>query len=128
MSPAQDVDGYLATLPDDQQRALNSLRGVIRAAAPEATEGISYGVPAFKQDGHPVVSFGAAKSHCAFYVMSEAVMTAHADAVRKLDTSKGTIRFKPADPIPESLVRELVRARLEENAAADAKRRAAKKK
>ncbi len=64
------IDGVLAALPDDQRRALQGLREAIAAAAPDAIEAMSYGAPAFRYRDHPLVSFNAAKHHCAFYVMS----------------------------------------------------------
>ena len=112
-----DIDAVLAALPDDARAALERLRGLIAAAAPEAVETIAYGVPAFKYRGRPFVSFGAGKSgtgKCAFYVQSPVVMEAHRDEVKGYDTSAGTIRFVPAEPLPADLVTQLVRARIAE--------------
>lgn len=109
--------GYLAALPDEQRQALLELRQWIIAAAPGAVELINYGVPAFKLGGKPLVSLGAAKKHCAFYVQSTAVSAAFADRLAGLDTSPGTIRFTPDKPLPRQLVEELVAARIAENAA-----------
>ena len=61
-----DIDEFLAGLPEEKRSALESLRGTIAKAAPEAFEAISYGVPAFTYRGRPLVSFGAGKQHCAF--------------------------------------------------------------
>jgi uncharacterized protein YdhG (YjbR/CyaY superfamily) len=113
-----DVDAVLAALPEAERAALEALRRVIAAAAPEAVETISYGVPAFKYRGRPLVSFAAAKSHLSLFVQSPGVMEAHRDEVVGFDTSKGTIRFSPARPIPEELVTKLVRARMAETDAA----------
>src|SRR5687767_7650792 len=71
------VDQYLAAVRPDARAALMKLRKAIKAAAPAATEGISYQVPMFKQDGHPLVSYGAATAYCAFYVQSPSVLRAH---------------------------------------------------
>jgi uncharacterized protein YdhG (YjbR/CyaY superfamily) len=109
-----EVDAILAALPDDQRSALAALRDTIAAAAPEAVEGIAHGVPAFRYRGRPLVSFGAATSHCAFYVQSPAAMEANRDRVAGLDTSKGTIRFTPDRPLPGDLVSDIVRARVAE--------------
>lgn len=109
-----EVDAFLAALPDDTRTALQRLRELIARAAPEAVETIAYGVPAFKYRGRPLVSFGAGKGHCAFYVQSPAVMDAHRDELQGYDTSKGTIRFVPDGPLPAELVTKLVRARLAE--------------
>jgi uncharacterized protein YdhG (YjbR/CyaY superfamily) len=113
-----EIDAFLAPLPEQTRRALEDLRGVIRAAAPEAVEGLGYGVPAFKYRGRPLVSFGAGKNHCAFYVQSPAVMDAHADELRSYDTAKGTVRFTPEKPLPADLVTKLVKARIAETDAA----------
>ena len=84
---------------------------------PGAVELLNYGVPAFKLDGRPLVSFGAAKKHCAFYVQSPAVSKAFADRLAGLDTSPGTIRFTPDSPLDRQLVADLIAARIDENAA-----------
>jgi uncharacterized protein YdhG (YjbR/CyaY superfamily) len=107
---------FLDALPPPQRRALEHLRQTIIAAAPEAEEYVGYGVPAFRQNG-ALVSFGAAKHHCALYVQSPAVMEALAGNLEELDTSKGTVRFTPDKPLPDELVTRLVQARLAENAA-----------
>jgi len=91
-----DIDEFLAGLPEEKRSALESLRGTIAKAAPEAVEAISYGVPAFTYRGRRLVSFGAGKQQCAFYVQSPAVMEAHRDELAGYETAKGTIRFAPA--------------------------------
>ena len=111
---SEDVDAFLAALAPDMRAALENLRRAIRAAAPGAEESINYGVPAFKYRGRPLVSFGAAKNHCSFYVQSLAVMEAHRDELASYDTSKGTVRFAPDAPLPDALVAKLVQARMAE--------------
>lgn len=112
---AETTVAFLSALPEAQRQALIDLRAMIRRAAPEAEEYVGYGIPAFRQDG-ALVSFGAAKAHCAFYVQSPAVIEAFAADLKGLDTSKGTIRFTPDKPLPEALVARIVAARLAENA------------
>jgi uncharacterized protein YdhG (YjbR/CyaY superfamily) len=116
--PSAEVDAFLEDRPAEVRDALEHLRRTIRAAAPEATEAIGYGVPAFKYRGRPLVSFGAGKDHCAFYVQSPAVMEAHAAELAGYDTAKGTVRFSAAEPLPDELVTALVRARMAETDAA----------
>lgn len=109
-----DVEDYLAAVPEEARATLEVLRRTIKAVVPEATETISYGVPMFKHQGRPLVSFGATKNHCAFYVMSPSVMEAHEDELKPYDTSKGTIRFPAGKPLPATLVKKIVKARIEE--------------
>jgi uncharacterized protein YdhG (YjbR/CyaY superfamily) len=122
-SRSAEIDAFLAGLADEMREPLEALRRAIATAAPEAVEGIAYGVPAFRYRGRPLVSFGAGKHHCAFYVQSPAVMDAHRDELSAYDTAKGTIRFPPDDPLPAALVTKLVKARMAEtDAAAEAGR------
>lgn len=111
------IDSYLAALPDDKRSVLERLRKVIRAAAPRAQECISYQLPAFRLDGKVLVCFGAAANHCAFYPGSGTAVAAHKNELEDYTTSKGTIRFPPAKPLPATLVRKLVKYRIAENAA-----------
>jgi uncharacterized protein YdhG (YjbR/CyaY superfamily) len=111
---AATVDEFLAKVPSDSRVALERLRALIRSVVPEAEEGLSYGVPAFKYRGRPLVSYGAGKTHCSFYVQSPEVMEAHAELVAGYDTSKGTVRFQPDHPLPAELVTTLVKARMAE--------------
>lgn len=113
MSPeAGPIDQYLTALPADQRTALQSLRKTIRAAAPGATESISYRMPTFKYKGRPLIHFAAAKNHCAIY--GAVIADTDKDELKGHDTSKGTIRFSPDKPLPDSLVRKLVKARMAE--------------
>ena len=108
------VDQYLSRLDDDQRSALERLRKTIRAAAPDAEECISYSLPAFRLNG-VLVGFGATSHHCALYPMSGSIVDTYKRELEKYDTSKGTIRFQPDKPLPATLVRKLVRARVAEN-------------
>ncbi|WP_425615409.1 iron chaperone [Anatilimnocola sp. NA78] len=113
---ATTVDEYLASVSPDQRVALEKLRRAIRAAAPQAEECISYGVPAFKQSGM-LASFGATAKHCALYVMSSSVLAGFEDELVGYDTSTGTIRFPANKPLPATLVKKIVKARLAANVA-----------
>ena len=106
------IDEYLAPLSEDKRAALERLRKIIRAAAPKAEECISYQLPAFCLDGKAFIWIGAAANHCAVY----GVGGADADVLESYDTSKGTIRFQPDKPLPATLVRKLVKARIAKNA------------
>jgi uncharacterized protein YdhG (YjbR/CyaY superfamily) len=112
----QTIDEYLAGLSEDKRAALEKLRKAIKAAAPKAEECISYQLPAFRLGGRMLVGFGAGANHCAFYPMSSSTVASHKDELEGYDTSKGTIRFEAKRPLPVSLVRKMVKARIAENA------------
>ena len=109
------VDEYLAALSTDKRAALEKLRRAIHTAAPGVEECISYSLPAFRLNGMLVAGFGASANHCAYYPMSGSLVKAHQADLKKYDTSKGTIRFQPDKPLPISLIRKLVKARIVEN-------------
>lgn len=112
-APAKDVDEYLAGVPKEARATLEKLRQTIRAAAPAASEGISYQMPMYKQHGM-VIGFAAFKNHCSIFPGS-AVMDAHKEELKRYDTSKGTIRFPASKPPPAALIKKLVKARIKEN-------------
>lgn len=113
---ARDVDEYLAAVPEEARATLEKLRKTIKAAAPKATETISYQIPTFKYQG-PLVAFAAFPNHCSFFPMSPSVMEAHREELEPYDNSKGTIRFPAGKPLPAALVKKLVKARIDENEA-----------
>ena len=114
-SPAT-IDEYLAGVSPDKRTALQALREIIRSEAPDAEECISYQMPAFRQNGM-LVGFAAASKHCALYAWNGTTVEAFKDALKGYDTSKGTVRFTPEKPLPEALVRHLVREKIRINAA-----------
>lgn len=108
------IDEYLARLGDDQRVLLNRIRKAIHAAVPGAEECISYGVPVIRSGGKKVVGFGAAVGHCSFYPMSSTIVPMFEQELARYSTSKGTIRFTSENPLPATLVRKLVKARIAE--------------
>ena len=110
----QTIDQYLAPLSSDKRAALEKLRQTIRSAAPKAEECISYGVPTFKLGGRMLMSFGAASNHCSLYPGASPVALFETE-LAGYSTSKGTVRFQPDRPLPATLIRKLVKARIAEN-------------
>ena len=104
------INAYLARIDRDKRAALQKLRKDIRAAAPRAEECISYQMPGFRLDGKMLVWFGAAAHHCSFF--PGGIVSEFKKDLAKYDTSKGTIRFDPAHPLPATLVRKIVKARI----------------
>jgi uncharacterized protein YdhG (YjbR/CyaY superfamily) len=109
------VDEYMAALPEGARVALEKLRATIRAAAPEATETISYRMPAFKDHGRILVYYAAFTDHYSVYPASASIMEVLGDELKPYVTGKGTIRFDANKPIPVALVKKIVKARLEES-------------
>jgi uncharacterized protein YdhG (YjbR/CyaY superfamily) len=106
----KSINAYLGRLDRDKRAALQKLRKDIRAAAPRAEECISYQMPGFRLDGKMLVWFGAAAHHCSFF--PGATVSAFKNDLKAYKTSKGTIRFDPAHPLPATLVRKIVKARI----------------
>lgn len=117
MAAPTGVEAYLAALPEGSRAALQELRDTIRAAAPEATEAISYGMPAFKDHGRVLVYYAAFKHHYSLFPASKGALEAFREELRPYEAGKGTIRFRLDQPVPTTLVAKIVKARLEENAA-----------
>ena len=114
-APAKNVDEYLAAVPKEARTTLAKLRKTIKAAAPMASEVISYQMPMYKHHGM-VVGFAAFKDHCSIFPGS-AVIDVYKEELKHYDTSKGTIRFPANKPLPAALVKKLVKARIAENEA-----------
>ena len=117
MADPTSVEDYLAALPETSRTALEKLRKTIKAAAPDATETISYQIPTFTDGGRLLVSYAAFKDHCSLFPASQAVKDALGDELKPYVTGKATIRFHADKPLPAALVKKLVKARIEENAA-----------
>jgi uncharacterized protein YdhG (YjbR/CyaY superfamily) len=116
MEKAKSVEEYLAAHPDDVRATLEKIRQAIKAAAPMATEKISYGMPSFHHQGY-LVYYAAWKNHCSFFPASNEVMETFAKELERYDVSKGTIRFPIGKPLPATLVKKIVKARIRENEA-----------
>lgn len=107
----KNVDEYLARVTEPARSTLEKTRSAIRSAVPaETIEIISYGLPAFKYK-QVVVWFAAFSDHCSLFPTA-AVIGAFKNELKGLSTSKGTIHFPTDKPLPNALVRKLVKARL----------------
>ena len=111
----KDVDSYLAEVASDSARtALERLRTIIKDEVPEAEEVISYGIPSFKYCGM-LASFAAFKNHCSFFPGMATQDFLH--ELTEFKTATGTIQIKPEKPIPEDLLRRILRQRVASNEA-----------
>ncbi len=112
---AKAVDAYLARVPEQARSTLEKMRATIRAAAPaEATEAISYGMPAFRYKG-ALVGYAAFKNHCSFFPMSARLLDDFKDELGACRTSKGTVQFPVDKPLSPALLKKMVKARVAEN-------------
>jgi uncharacterized protein YdhG (YjbR/CyaY superfamily) len=110
----KDMDEYLSRVPEPARGTLNRIRTAIRSAAPrDATEAISYGIPTFKYKG-ALVAFAAFQKHCSFFPMSYAVMETFKNELKGFHAFKGTIHFPLDKPLPATLVKKMVKARIAE--------------
>ena len=110
----QDVDDYLATVPEPQKSTLEGMRATLAALLPDAEQGIAYGVPCFKVGGKGVAGFGFYKNHCTYFPMSGSITAELADDLKHYVTAKGSIQFPTDEPLPDALVARLVEARQRE--------------
>ena len=108
------VEEYLARVPEPARGALKKVRAAIQAVVPEeATETISYGMPMFRHEGM-LLGYAAFKNHCSLFP-GPGVILEYREDLKSFQTSRGTIRFSPDNPLPATLVKKLVRARIAEN-------------
>jgi uncharacterized protein YdhG (YjbR/CyaY superfamily) len=113
---AGSVDEYIARLEAAERKALERLRAQIKQAAPKATEVISYQIPTYRLNG-PLVHFAAQPKHLSFTIVSLELINALRDDLQEFDVSGRTIRFSANKPLPASLVKRIVKARVRENEA-----------
>jgi uncharacterized protein YdhG (YjbR/CyaY superfamily) len=110
----KNVEEYIADVPEPTRSTFNRLRAAIRSAVPpEATETISYRIPAFKHK-RVLVWFAAFSSHCSLFPTA-AVIEAFENELKGFSTSKGTIHFPTDQPLPTALIKRLVKARVAQN-------------
>ncbi len=123
------IDDYIAAFPEDVQPLLQAVRATIHAAAPDAVERISYGMPAFAQEGN-LVYFAALKHHIGLYPTSSGI-AAFQPELSAYEGTKGAVRFPKGQPLPLDLIAKIVRFRVTENlnrAAAKSQKKAQRRK
>lgn len=107
------IEAYHAAAPADRLAQLRAIHRIIKAAAPQAEEVISYNMPAFKMHG-VLVYYAWAKNHLGFYPTGTPV-SVFADRLKDYKTSKGAIQFPLDQPLPEALIQDIVRYRVQED-------------
>jgi uncharacterized protein YdhG (YjbR/CyaY superfamily) len=106
------VDAYLTAQPAEHRDLLQALRARVAALAPEADETISYAMPAFKLGGKFLLSYASWKQHCSIYAIHDELLAKYAPELRGYATTKGSLHFSKAQPLPDALVDEFVRSRV----------------
>ena len=111
---AASVDDYLAEVGEPKRTTLQALRRTILELLPDATETISYGMPAYKLRGKTVAGFAAFKNHLSYLPHSGSVLAQLPDVLQEYESTKGSLHFAVDQPLPRELVRRLLNARLAE--------------
>jgi len=112
---AKTVDEYLASTPEPARSTLKHVRAVIQSVVPkEATEVISYGMPMFKFNGM-LVGYAAFKNHCSLFPTGSGVIEKFAKDLKRYKTSRGTIQFPSDQPLPDAVIKKIVKQRVKEN-------------
>jgi uncharacterized protein YdhG (YjbR/CyaY superfamily) len=108
------IDEYLAGVEPGKRAALQKLRQTIRAILPDAEECISYSMPAFRLGGKIVAGFAATKGGCSYFPFSGRTLGTMRAELKHHDQTKSSLHFDPANGLPATLVRKLLRARIAE--------------
>lgn len=109
-----EIDDYLAKLDEPKRTTLRSLRETIQSIIPDAEQGISYAMPAFRLEGKVVAGFAAFKSHLTFVPHSGSVLGKLSKELAGYATTKSALRFAVDRPLPKALVKKLIAVRLSE--------------
>jgi uncharacterized protein YdhG (YjbR/CyaY superfamily) len=108
------VDDYLSSLDEPTRAAFAHVRDLVMGVAPGAEQGKSYGMAALKYREKPLLAFQAAANHLSIFPFSPAVIDSVRDRLNGFELSKGTVRFTAATPLPDDVVRDMVRRRMDE--------------
>lgn len=111
---SEAVNQYLAQLPEDQKAALEKLRQTIKKLVPEVEEFISYKMPAYRYHGM-LCGFAAFKKHCSYFPWDSKTVEDFKTELKDFKTSAGTIQFTPEKPIPDTLLKKILQARVKAN-------------
>jgi len=114
MSGAKEVDEYIQALPEARRAAMQELRDILVAGAPEADEAISYKMPALRMNGRFFMSYDAFKAHYSLFPSTDAMEKELGDELRPYLAGKGTLRFAADQPLPAELIRRIVEIRRRE--------------
>jgi uncharacterized protein YdhG (YjbR/CyaY superfamily) len=115
MAGPSTVEEYLSQVPREARATLERIRTAVKAAAPDTTEMISYQMPTFKYRGRALLGIAAFKNHCSVFLYSGKVLSSLEEELQPYDTSgRGTIRFTTDEPLPDALIRKIVKTRIEE--------------
>ncbi len=109
---SKNVDQYILQHHEGIQIILQNIRAIIKKVAPDAVESISYGMPAYKIDGQPLVYFAAFPNHIGFYA-TPVTHEAFAAELGKYKTGKGSVQFPLSQPIPYDLISKLTKYKLD---------------
>lgn len=109
-----EIDDYLAGLDPVKRATLEQLRTSILAVVPDAEQCISYGMPGFRVQGKVVAGFAAFKNHLSYFPHSSSVLPALGDVVSGYAGTKGTLQFPVDEPLPDDVVRLLLRTKLDQ--------------
>ena len=112
----RNVTDYIAATPQEVRAKLEQIRAAILQVAPDATEFISYGMPAYKYD-RTFIGFAAMKNHIGLYPFTGSFIAAHQKELAGYSTSKSAIRLPLDEPIPISLIKKIVKLRIKETKA-----------
>jgi uncharacterized protein YdhG (YjbR/CyaY superfamily) len=113
-SVATSIDEYISEFPPETQRVLEQVRMVIRQAAPDATETISYAMPTFDMNGHHLVHFAGYAKHIGFYPVPSGA-EAFKEELSVYKGGKGSVQFPLSAPMPTDLIRRIVEFRVGES-------------
>jgi uncharacterized protein YdhG (YjbR/CyaY superfamily) len=112
-SHARSIDEYIAEFAPEKRALLEQMRAIIRAAAPGATETISYSMPTFDLHGRHVVHFARLRDHIGFYPTPSGI-DAFSDELARYRTTRGAVQFPLDEPLPADLIRRVVEFRVKE--------------